>query len=123
MTVNPVFVEHGVCHPQGPGAQAFRRELENDQELRDEYQGLRGHQSKASFRSKWARAKLEQAELELKQLQTKSESHSHETATQGTFLPFKKIWDQEGQDEEGFVAFRGTQMGCISKLLHPIIWQ
>ena len=123
MTVNPVFAEHGVCHPQGPVAQAFRRELENDQELRDKYQGLPGHQEKASFRKKWASMMLEQAELELKRLQTKSESHSRETAAQGTYLSFEKIWDQEGQHEEGFVAFRGIQVGCISKLLHPIIWQ
>ena len=121
MTVNPVVVEHGVCHPQGPIGKAFRRDLEKDQELKDKYQGLVGHQEKATFRKKWASMKIEQ--LELQQLQTKSETHSRETATLGTYLPFKKIWDQEGQDEEGFVAFRGTQMGCISKLLHPIIWQ
>ena len=121
MTVNPVVVEHGVCHPQGPIGQAFRRDLEKDQELKDKYQGLVGHQEKAAFRKKWASMKIEK--LEKMQLQTESEIHSRETATLGTYLPFKKIWDQEGQDEEGFVAFRGTQMGCISKLLHPIIWQ
>ena len=124
MTVAPIFVEHGVCHTQGAAGLAFNRDMAKDPESKAEYTKLTGHAEKADFRAKWAKLKLVEAEEKLEAMQMdKCESHTQETVAVGTYLPFKKIWDQEGADHDGYVAFRGTQMVCISKLLHPVTWQ
>jgi hypothetical protein len=110
MTMKSVFAEHGVCHPQGAAGAAFKRDMAKDQEKCAEYRGLVGHAQKANFRAKWAKVKLEEATLQLEQLQmNKCESHTQETVAVGTYLPFKRIWDAEGADQEGYAALRGTQ--------------
>ena len=110
--------------PPGAVGLAFNRDVAKDPEGKAEYAKLTGHAEKANFRAKWAKLKLEEAEAKLDTMQMdKCESHTQETVAVGTYMPFKKIWDQEGTDHDGYVAFRGTQMVHISKLLHPVTWQ
>jgi hypothetical protein len=120
MKVKPLFVEHVVCHPQGAAGVAFKRDLAKDPDQNAEYRGLSGHAEKAEFRAKWAKVKLEEAELQLQKLQTtKCESHTQETVAVGTYLPFKKIWDMEGSDQEGYAALRGIQRGTDCNIVAP----
>jgi hypothetical protein len=68
-----------------------------------EYKGLIGNAAKEAFRSRWAAAKLKEAESKLQML--KSECHQQEHSTTGTYLPFKRVWDMEGSDKDGYLAF------------------
>jgi len=86
--------------------QAFARTLKKDGHLKSEYQKLTGHQAKADFRLKWASLELQAAE----KTAAKSKTHSQEEACIGTYRSFRRIWESEGQDSEGFQAPDGTNL-------------
>jgi hypothetical protein len=49
---------------------------------------------------------LKAATKKLKQI--KVQEHSIEESTQGKYLPFRKIWEEEGMDQLGFEALPRT---------------
>lgn len=107
--------------PPGTVGTTFQRDLGKDKELSAKYRGLQGHAQKAEFRLKWAKNKLVEAEMKLEEM-TKTETHSHQEVTTGTYLPFRRVWEMEGQDNEGYLAFRSTNEhhhNCIMYGLRP----
>lgn len=93
---------------KGNVGQCFQRDLKKDPSLKDTYNGLVGHKAKSEFRAKWASMKMESA-MSLKE---KLETTRHKEKVEGTYMSFKRIWDQEGADADGFQAETGT---CKSK--------
>ena len=66
----------------------------------DKYKQLTTHKERELFRTDWAR-------IELRKLDTKyfeSTSERVETASLGKYLPFSRIWWEEGKDQEGYEA-------------------
>jgi hypothetical protein len=84
----------------GAVGQSFTRALAKDSELKEAYSILVGHEAKQNFRLNWA--KLELREAEKKAIKTKS--HTKEQKVVGTYMPFRRLWDHEGQDRAGFKA-------------------
>ena len=88
----------------GMAGQSFRRGLQKDKEMQAEYKKLTGHQAKEEFRLKWAELEVQAAE----RASVKTKTHSQEETCIGTYRPFRRIWEAEGQDSEGFQASDGT---------------
>ena len=88
----------------GLAGQSFGRVLKRDKELQAEYKKLTGHQAKEEFRLKWAELEVRAAERK----SVKTKTHSQEETCIGTYRPFRRIWEAEGQDSEGFQAPDGT---------------
>jgi hypothetical protein len=78
----------------------FRRALSSDKALADSYRALGSNQSKADFRLKWASLKLADAH----KTSYKAEKSMEEELKEGRYLPFRKVWDAEGCDMEGYKA-------------------
>ena len=76
--------------------------MAKDSDKAKEYRGLVGRQAKAQFRAKWVAQKLEAAERKMNKVQ----KHVITDQTDGTYLPFKKLWEAEGSDNAGFKACR-----------------
>jgi len=96
---------HSDMLPKGAMAARLRRELIKDQDKALEFKGLVGNEAKAQFRQNWANEKLKAARRKLDLLKEQSLQQSEEV--HGTYLPFRRIWDQEGADMEGYMALRG----------------
>ena len=88
----------------GLAGQSFSRVLKKDKEMQAEYKKLTGHQAKEEFRLKWAELEVRAAE----RASVKTKTHSQEETCIGTYRPFRRIWEAEGQDSEGFQASDGT---------------
>lgn len=88
----------------GLAGQSFGRVLKKDKEMQAEYKKLTGHQAKEEFRLKWAELEVRAAE----RAAVKTKTHSQEETCIGTYRPFRRIWEAEGQDSEGFQAPDGT---------------
>lgn len=88
----------------GMAGQVFHRALKKDKEMQAEYQKLTGNQAKEEFRLKWAELEVRAAERSA----VKQKTHSQEETCIGTYRPFRRIWEAEGQDSEGFQAPDGT---------------
>lgn len=98
---------HSDMLPKGAMAARLRRELIKDKDKALEFKGLVGNQAKAQFRKNWATEKLKAARRKLELLKEQSLTASEEV--HGTYLPFRRIWDQEGADMEGYMALRGAK--------------
>jgi hypothetical protein len=85
-----------------PGAvgQSFLRSLKKDPVLAGEYKTLVGRQAKDKFRLEWVALKVEAAKKE----RVKEKKHAKTQACKGTYLPFRRVWDKEGQDLAGYQA-------------------
>jgi hypothetical protein len=94
----------------------FTRDLKGDKELAEAYKGAIGREAKAAFREDWRRKKVALAE---KKVQMHKEQR-HELSDQivGTYKPFRKLWEAEGLDKEGWMATRVETRKCIRKGLH-----
>jgi hypothetical protein len=77
---------------------------------------LQGHAAKAEFRRKWCEAKLEEA----KKAQIQEKRHTITESTNGSYLSFRKIWEAEGLDEDGFKALQlhQTHIGTMRCHVH-----
>ena len=92
-------VKTGVLPLSSPWGQKFKRDKTTGAGS-DKYKQLTTHKEKELFRADWAK-------VELGKLDTKySESTSErvETASLGRYLPFSRIWEEEGKDQEGYEA-------------------
>jgi hypothetical protein len=78
----------------------FARALKRDTELQESYKEASGREAKASFRTKWATQQLAAAERHA----VKRQQHSTQEKLQGTYVPFKKLWEHEGDDASGYAA-------------------
>ena len=97
----------------GKIASQFTRELGKDAETRKEYEALTSHKDKAEFRSRWAALKLKQCTSKLELMKT--EVHTMDDTSKGTYLPFRRLWEQEGLDKTGFEALLGTRAHPITQ--------
>jgi 3-oxoacyl-[acyl-carrier-protein] synthase III len=82
----------------------------------EDYKKLIGHAAKAEFRRKWCEAKLQEAQ----KLQIQEKRHTITESTNGSYLSFRKIWEAEGLDEEGFKALQlhQTNTGTMTCRVH-----
>jgi hypothetical protein len=78
----------------------FNRDMKSDPEQSDKYSKLVGHQEKARFRRAWASQKLQK----IVKTTRKEQSSLHMEQVQGTYVPFKVLWDREGGDMAGYKA-------------------
>ena len=101
---------HCVTLIKGAMGAKFRRELSKDQQMLEEFKGLCGHEAKAKFRQDWASEKLKRAQKKLEVMKEQSLASTEEV--HGIYLPFKKIWEQEGSDMEGY--------GALSVQMHMV---
>ena len=87
-----------------PGAvgKQFRRALANDKDMNSAYKLLVGHEAKAKFRSDWA-----QVRLDAERKAMKVQEQSKEESLDGRYVPFKVLWDSEGNDLSGYKAPMG----------------
>jgi hypothetical protein len=78
----------------------FTRALKRDPELEASYKEAKGIAAKAAFRTKWASLQLAAAEKVAKKRQT----HALQERLEGRYIPFKKLWEAEGEDASGFAV-------------------
>lgn len=60
--------------------------------MAEEYKNMKGHGKKEQFRLKWCAMKVKDAEKKA----IKEKKHS--------YVPFKRLWDREGDDLAGYRA-------------------
>ena len=89
----------GVLPPASPWGQKFKRDKTTGAGS-DKYKQLTTHKEKELFRADWARINL--GKLDAKY--SESTSERVETASLGRYLPFSRIWEEEGKDQEGYEA-------------------
>ena len=97
----PLLEVFGACLPHflaGSLGQTFSRELKQNSKDEQEYRSLVGHQAKKAWRNKWLEAKLEQATKK----QVKATKQSVASELSGQYLPFRKVWEAEGLDSDGY---------------------
>ena len=91
----------------------FTRDLKNDSALAGAYKGTIGREAKQKFREDWCKTKL--AITEKKIQMRKEQNHELKDTIVGTYLPFRKLWEAEGLDQEGWMAIRAETCKCIRK--------
>ena len=103
--------------PTGPLGQAFTRELKQNADDGDQYKALLSHSAKKEWRDKRLQQKLEKATK--KYVKTTRESAS--SALVGTYVSFRKLWEAEGLDKEGYKALWGNANQTPCSCLKPPI--
>ena len=71
--------------------------------MTEEYKNMKGHGKKEQFRLKWCAMKVKDAEKKA----IKEKKHSKVEACTGTYVPFKRLWDREGDNLAGYRAPSG----------------
>ena len=74
--------------------------MKKDPQMAEEYKKLPGLAKKEEFRLQWATMKVKEAEKKA----IKEKKSSKEETTTGTYVPFKRLWDREGDDLAGYRA-------------------
>jgi len=92
----------------GKAGQRFAKELAKNPDEAAAYKALAGRDAKRAFRIKWAAAKRAAAEEALTLHKTQSTTVSDEL--HGQYLPFKRIWEMEGNDQAGYQARNSQQL-------------
>jgi hypothetical protein len=82
----------------------FNRDIRSDPALAAEYKGVVGREAKAAFREEWCKKKAGVLERKIKL--HKEQRHELTDQIQGTYRPFRKVWEAEGLDKEGYMAIR-----------------
>ena len=80
--------------------QSFQREMAKSTEEAQEYRGLLTHEAKKEWRQKWLKRKFDGA---MKKYQKKTKMTILEQ-TEGVYLPFRRVWEMEGLDQDGLKA-------------------
>ena len=75
----------------------------------EEYRELKGQQLKKEFRAKWAKTKFEQ----VLQSKTRTTKIKEEHLKKGRYMSFRRIWEMEGLDDEGFKATKNHVSSCL----------
>ena len=91
----------------------FTRDLKGDPNLAEGYKGAIGREAKAAFREEWCKKKL--AIAEKKVAMQKEQCHELSDKIVGTYMPFRKLWEAEGLDQDGWMAIRVETCKCIRK--------
>jgi hypothetical protein len=92
----------------------FTRDLKADPELAAAYKGAIGREAKAAFREEWCKKKL--AIAEKKVAINKEQRHELSDKITGTYKPFRKLWEAEGLDKEGYMAIRVETRNAFAKV-------
>ena len=82
----------------GPMGQQFTREMKKHKESFQEYKGLTGVHAKKAFRDQWLNKKLEDAKCRV----IKSQKFTILDEKNGVYISFKRVWDLEGSDMDGY---------------------
>ena len=82
----------------------FTRDLKGDPALAEAYRGTIGREAKSAFREEWCKKKVAMTEKKVKM--QKEQRHELSDTIVGTYLPFRKLWEAEGLDQEGWMAIR-----------------
>ena len=80
----------------------WQKQLKNDPDLRAEYDAQASMPAKRNLRSRKVQEKLDELEEEYYE----EEMEEGGTELQGQYLPFTRIWKEEGEDEEALEAAR-----------------
>ena len=73
----------------------------NDPKIKQALKKCKTWEDKRKYRLKWAKKKLKEIQKE----EYLEKEHLSETdLREGTYLPFRKLWEAEGLDEEGYQA-------------------
>ena len=97
----------------GTLGKSFARDLKADDDMMQGYKGAVGHAAKAAFREEWCKKKLAEAQRRLEM--QKEQRHELSDQIVGKFMPFRKVWEAEGLDEDGYVAIRGQEKDTPAK--------
>ena len=100
------WYEH-VCGVPGAAYARFKRALKKDEDMADLYKKCINNSAKAKFRLDWATSVLDAGTLSA----VKTKSHIQEESLEGKYLPFKKLWEAEGDDMQGWTAIMGETIG------------
>ena len=85
----------------GSLGQKWTREGQNDPKIKQALKKCKTWEDKRKYRLKWAKKKLKEIQKE----EYLEKEHLSETdLREGTYLPFRKLWEAEGLDEEGYQA-------------------
>lgn len=96
-----------MCGVPGAACARFKRVLKKDSEMADMYKQCKGNDAKAKFRLDWATSCLAAGSKSA----VKTSSHVQVESLEGKYLPFKKLWEAEGDDMQGWTAIVGQTMG------------
>ena len=100
------WYEH-VCGVPGAACARFKRALKKDEDIADLYKKCINNSAKAKFRLDWATSVLDAGTKSA----VKTKSHIQEESLEGKYLPFKKLWEAEGDDMQGWTAIMGETIG------------
>ena len=95
-------IEDGSIDVRGPLGQAFYRAHKKGTPGAQAYSGCKRQAAKAKFRVEWAKTELKL----IKDEHTHTEAEEIINSNSGMFLPFRKIWEAEGLDSEGYEAIQ-----------------
>ena len=78
----------------------FKRDMKQNSSEQKTYSELVGHKAKAKFRIAWAAMRMES----ITRTTRKEEEHKRVELLQGEYVPFKVLWDRQGNDLSGYRA-------------------
>ena len=93
--------EAGAAPAHGTLGSAFNRAHPKGSKQKQAYEACQGKKAKELFRKQWAKLEWDSVQAEFKTL----DFESHTDGNKGTYLPFRVVWEREGLDRAGYVAF------------------
>lgn len=105
--ISPTNGYEHVCGVPGAAAGRFKRAMKKDEDLAELYKKCSNNSAKAKFRLDWATSALAAGTKSA----VKTQSHIQEESLEGKYLPFKKLWEAEGDDMQGWTAIMGEAIG------------
>ena len=97
----------GVLPSTGRWGQRFARSADGGKSA--DYKACKSHAEKQQFRANWATVEWNKVKITL----TEDTREDEVDGKVGTYMCFKRIWDKEGRDSEGYEATVTDEPNCV----------